>query len=110
MGSAGARYAIRDLMGFIESVAERQTSIDEADWTAWCARFEQTLLQAANDPAIGTFRDMGLNPLQPLRLPAFRPAYAESNASDGGKRYEDILQKIEKAWRVAGLAPMGEQP
>lgn len=110
MGSAGARYAIRDLMGFIESVAERQTSIDEADWTAWCARFEQTLLQTATDPAIGIFKDMGLNPLQPLRLPAFRPAYAESNASDGGKRYEDILQKIEKAWRVAGLAPMGEQP
>lgn len=107
---AEARYAIRDLMGFIESVAERQTSIDEADWVAWCARLEQTLLQTSDDPAIDAFGGMGLNPLQPLRLSPFRPSYAESKESDAGMRYEGVLDRIEKAWGVVGLAPMGVEP
>lgn len=108
-GVVQAGYAIRDMMGLIELVAERQTSLAEGDWTAWCARLEQTLIQTIDDPAVGAFRAMRLNPLQPLRLPSFRPTYAEApEASDAGRLYDDLLDRIESAWGVAGLAPMGE--
>lgn len=113
-GTAGAgisqtrSYAIRDMMALVELIADRQTRITEPDWAAWCARLEQTLRQAANDRAVEAFRAMKLNPLQPLRQPAFRPTFAESSASRAGKAYDELLDRVEEVWGVAGLSPIGE--
>lgn len=110
-GAGAAKgYPIRDMMALIELIADRQTRIAEPDWAAWCARLEQTLAQTADDPAVSAFRGLKLNPLQPLRLPPFRPSYAESQASEAGKRYEELLDRIERAWNVADLPPIGEAP
>jgi hypothetical protein len=108
--SAGAAkgYPIRDMMALIELIADRQTRIAEPDWAAWCARLEQTLVQTADDPAVSAFRALKLNPLQPLRLPPFRPTYAEFEASEAGKCYDELLDRIERAWNVADLPPIGE--
>lgn len=100
-------YAIRDMMGFMESLAERQVQVKAPDWSAWCARVEQTLRQAGKDPAVEAFVRIGLNPLQPLHAPPFRPDYAESADSTEGKAYESMLSRIEQAWSVAGLDPIG---
>jgi hypothetical protein len=94
-------YPIRQMMELIESIAAKQTGIDERDWGLWCNRLEQTLEQAAESAPVKYFRDkLALNPLSPLRHPAFRPSFAETFDSAHGKRYENTLRQIERAWRV----------
>lgn len=105
-GATGG-YAIRDMMGLVESLAERQVQVAASDWPAWCARVEQTLYQAGKDPAVEAFVRMGINPLQPLHAPPFRPDYAESADSPEGRDYEAMLGRVEQAWGVVGLEPFG---
>lgn len=95
-------YPIRDMMGFVEALAERQVEVAAPDWPAWLARLEQTLLQAAKDPAVQAFVDLDLNPLEPLFAPPFRPDYADSADSAEGRDYEAMLRRVEHAWGVAG--------
>lgn len=100
-------YVIRDMMGFVEALADRQTQVLPPDWAAWCARLEQTLLQTASDPAVKAFLEMGINPLQSLRARPFRPAFAETSETQSGSDYEIMLDRIEHAWGVTGLDGLG---
>lgn len=100
-------YPIRRMMELIESIAAKQTDLASPDWPAWCARLEQTLLQAAGDRAVEAFVALGLNPLSPLRARPFRPGFAESTDTEHGQRYETLLARIEDAWGVAALASIG---
>ncbi len=103
-------YPIRQMMALIEDIARRQTDVHEQDWTAWCTRLEQTLLQAASAPEVQCFAELGLNPLSPLRARPFRPAYAETADGAPGQQYEALLERIGQAWKVNDLASIGVAP
>ena len=94
-------------MQLIERIAAHQTSIEKADWIAWCLRLEQTLIQAAACKALKDFKPIGLNPLSPLRYAPFRPSFAEDNESPEGRRYKKVLDRIETVWDVRGLDDIG---
>ena len=106
-GAAGST-PIRRMMELVESVALRQTALDERDWLPWCSRLEQTLSQARGSDAVSTFReDLRLNPLHPLRNAAFRPDFALDGTTMAGRIYEATLERIEADWGVAALAGLG---
>lgn len=101
-------YPIRQMMELVESIAAKQTGIDEMDWVLWCNRLEQTLGQAADSASVKYFRDkLGLNPLSPLRHESFRPSFAENSDSESGKLYDETLVRIEENWNVNELRPIG---
>jgi len=105
---ATTSYPIRQMMDLIESIAAKQTGIDEMDWVLWCNRLEQTLGQAADSAPVKYFRDkLGLNPLSPLRLPSFRPSFAENRDQALGAIYDDALGRTEVSWKVNELSPIG---
>jgi len=106
---ATTSYPIRQLMELVESIAAKQTGIDEMDWVRWCNRLEQTLGQATDSASIKYFRDeLGLNPLSPLRHQSFRPSFAENSESESGKLYDETLIRIEENWNVNELRPIGD--
>lgn len=101
------QYPVRKMMELIEQIAETQCSLSQADWQAWCYRLEQVLVQARNSAALEEFSKLALNPLSPLYLPAFRPAFAERSDSEAGALYEEVLRKVGRAWGVADFEPIG---
>ena len=104
-----ASYPIRQMMNLIESIAAKQTEIDEIDWALWCNRLEQTLGQAGDSAPVKYFREeLQLNPLSPLRHQSFRPSFADTNCSEHGKLYADTLVRIEEIWKVNTLSPIGD--
>lgn len=105
--AAVASYPIRQMMELIESIAAKQTGIDEMDWVFWCNRLEQTLGQAGDSAAVRYFRDeLKLNPLSPLRHHSFRPSFAETEGSEPGRLYDDTLSRIGERWKVNELSPI----
>jgi len=102
-------YPIRRMMELIENIAAKQTEINENDWSLWCKRLDQTLGQAKDNEAVEYFRNLDLNPLNPLRQKSFRPSFAETTKTPAGQMYEDTLTGIEKAWKVDQLRAFGEQ-
>jgi hypothetical protein len=101
-------YPIRQMMELIESIAAKQTGIDEMDWVLWCNRLVQTLGQAADSVPVKFFRDeLKLNPLSPLRHQSFRPLFAEPCDSELGKMYDDTLGRIEVSWKINEMSPIG---
>ena len=104
-----AAYPIRKMMQLVENIAAKQTVVPQADWVVWCSRLEQSMLQAATSPAIETFNQLKLNPLSSFWEAPFRPTFAETCDSPEGKRYEDVLRRIEKKWGVADLKKIGGQ-
>lgn len=104
-----ASYPIRQMMELVESIAAKQTEIDEQDWALWCNRLEQTLGQAKDSAHVTYFRDeLKLNPLSPLRHQSFRPSFADTSGSEPGKLYEATLFRIEECWKVNKLSPIGD--
>ncbi|MBL4835038.1 MAG: hypothetical protein JKY26_13795 [Pseudomonas sp.] len=102
-----ASYPIRQMMDLIESVAAKQTEINQLDWALWCNRLEQALGQAVDSVPVQYFRDeLKLNPLSPLRHQPFRPLFAESSDSESGSLYDETLTRIELNWNVAELSPI----
>jgi len=102
-------YPVRQMMQLIENIAAKQTAVAKADWSAWCARLEQSLLQAAASPTLQAFKALGVNPISPLREAPFRPDFALSDAADEGVRYESALSRIEAAWAVRELRDIGKR-
>jgi len=105
----GSRYPVRELMQLVENIASKQTSILKVDWSMWCNRLEQCLLQSKESRALMEFRDFELNPLSPLWHEPFRPDFAINDTTYEGKMYEDTLKSIENAWRVNKLPSIGNQ-
>lgn len=101
-------YPIRQMMELVESIAAKQTGINEMDWVLWCNRLEQTLGQAANSAPVKYFCEkLQLNPLSSLRHQSFRPSFAENSDSEPGKLYDETLVRIEERWVVTNLIPIG---
>lgn len=103
-----ARYAAREMMAFIERLAERQTAVAEPDWSAWCCRLEQTLALLSDSAGVRAFREMQIDPLAALRVKSFRPTYAEDGARSHGQVYEALLDRIGERWHMARMHPIGE--
>ncbi|THT97717.1 hypothetical protein E9531_15585 [Lampropedia puyangensis] len=103
------RYAVRQMMELLERIASQQTQVAEHDWRTWCTRLEQTLVRANKVDAVIYFVEhLKLNPLAPLRDPAFRPDFAVQVDSDAYRQYKDALDKIEQQWvGGADLKPLG---
>jgi len=110
-GTAGAMpagsYPVRRMMELVEEVASRQTTVEAQDWGLWCNRLEQTMERARDCAGVAMFRELGLNPLSPLRAAPFRPEYAEDAAAEPGRMYEAALERVERVWGVAGLDELG---
>jgi hypothetical protein len=102
-GQFVAHYAIRDMMALIEKIAQKQTDIGDADWTAWLVRLEQTLLQMSDCAVLREFKGLTINPLSPLRNREFRPPFAEDNLTAAGSAYERALGRIEVKWGVTSM-------
>jgi hypothetical protein len=108
-GSFMPRYPVRQMMELVENIAAKQTSVSQADWTMWCTRLEQCLFQAAGSKILAEFMRMELNPLSPLWHPPFRPDFAQSAGTPEGLRYEAALKRVETAWHVENLIPIGDE-
>ncbi|WP_146219465.1 hypothetical protein [Sphaerotilus hippei] len=103
-----AAYPVRQMMELIENIAAKQTTIANTDWLAWCARLEQTLCLMAESPVLTYFQALGLNPLSPLRVEAFRPSFAETQEQSAeGQMYDSVLDRIEDKWRTGNLSVIG---
>ncbi|MHB1512369.1 MAG: hypothetical protein ACYCTF_02925 [Acidiferrobacter sp.] len=103
-----ATYPIREMMRLIENVATKQTAVRQVDWSVWCVRLEQVLVQASDSLTLKVFLESGINPLSPLWEAPFRPAFAESNDTPEGQRYEAALHMVEHEWNVMSLKKIGE--
>ena len=108
-GNASASYPVRQMMQLLENIAAKQTSIGQPDWTAWCTRLEQCLIQAAGSKALEEFVKLKLNPLSPLWHAPFRPDFALSGATSDGLRYGEALARVEAVWNVAMLSSIGDR-
>ena len=107
VGRSSATYPIRRMMLLVEEIAAKQLTIAEADWSAWCNRLGQVLVQAKDAEAVKVFRSLNLNPLCPLFEPAFRPSYSADPQREQGARYEAALTAAAQEWQVAGLSRLG---
>jgi len=102
------RYSINTMMVLIELIAEKQTEVSEKDWIQWCTRLEQTFSQLKSSSAFTFFKNIAINPISPLWQPPFRPDFAESNATELGAYYEEVLKRLELKLGLAALAKLGE--
>lgn len=102
-----ASYPVRQMMELVERIASRQTTVLQADWPAWCARLEQTLVRLEKSPVLEYFRILELNPLSPLKVHSFRPTYAQTDETDHGVIYESMLARVQAHWKTAHLPALG---
>jgi hypothetical protein len=102
------RYPVRQMMQLIENIAAKQTTLSQTDWAAWCVRLEQSLMQAADTPAIKEFSKFEINPLSPLWHEPFRPHFAETNQTPDGQAYESMLLRVEQKWKVKEFNKLGD--
>ncbi len=101
--NANASYPIRDMMALVENIAQKQTAITVNDWSLWLVRLEQTLFQMAECNLLKEFKELGINPLSPLRHAAFRPRFAETADSAEGGAYERVIARVEDKWSVGEM-------
>lgn len=100
-------YPVRRMMALVEDIAAKQSQIDRADWSTWCNRLEQVLIQARDSAVVRTFGSIGLNPIAPLMTAAFRPAFAATGETPEGAHYETALNRIIDAWNLKDRNALG---
>ena len=98
---------IRQMMQLVENIAAKQTNINQSNWTLWCNRLQQNLIQMKECQRVAYFQKLGINPLSPLWAAPFRPSFAETDASPEGEMYEKALVCIADAWKVSALKTIG---
>ena len=106
--NAKAQYSTRQMMKLIENIAAKQTAILHVDWSMWCTRLEQCLIQAAGSSVLDEFKKLKVNPLSPLKHSPFRPDFAINSETSEGHQYELALQRVETAWQVGSLDDLGD--
>lgn len=87
---------LRPILRAIETIAEQQCQIEKNEWSAWCRRLGMALSDAGGSEFIQQFNAMetGMNIIEILLEPAFRPSFAETNISEEGRVYEETLENI----------------
>lgn len=103
----GASYPVREMMIIIENIATRQANLSEADWPMWCNRLEQVLIQAKDCDVAKAFRQIKLNPFNPLSSKEFRPEFTGNYEEELGKLYEKALSAIVEAWGLDKAPKLG---
>lgn len=106
-GAGTGSYPIRQMMTLVERIADKQCAIAPRDWPAWCHRLEQVLARVGGGRELQAFLALGINPLSALYGAPFRPGYAETASTEAGRRYEAVLARVEHAWGVTELEPIG---
>jgi hypothetical protein len=101
-----SKYAIRRMMELIENIAQKQTNMSEIEWPYWCSRLEQTLIQSAGCSIVEKFKELGVNPLTPLKEKPFRPDFSLTNDKEK-ERYESVLERVSEKWEVSQLKSIG---
>ena len=82
----------------LEEIAQRQTTVSEADWPFWCVRLEEVLLRAAGSEGLIEFLRFRLDPLEVLRIDVSRPAHACVLGGESAVRHEAALARVATAW------------
>ena len=100
-------YPVRRMMTLVEDIAAKQADVAQADWSTWCNRVEQVLIQSKDSPVVKAFQAIGLNPLNPLLQSSFRPAFASTANTVEGARYEAALQRVIEAWKLQEQPALG---
>ncbi|MGR4928183.1 hypothetical protein ACIPUD_15540 [Bradyrhizobium sp. CAR08] len=103
-------YPVRRMMTLVEDIARKQVNVDQADWTAWCNRLEQVLVQSKDSAVVTEFRAIGLNPLHPLLQASFRPHFAADIQTAEGVRYATALHRVTEAWQLTDRPALGVLP
>lgn len=106
--SEKSNYAIRQMMELIENIAQKQTNMSETEWPYWCSRLEQTLIQSAGCGVVEKFKELGVNPLTPLKDKPFRPDFSLTNDKEK-ERYESVLERVSVKWEVSELSAIGDE-
>jgi hypothetical protein len=101
-------YPVRRMMALVEDIAAKQTHVARADWSTWCNRLEQVLIQTKGSAVVESFKTIALNPLSPLLHHAFRPGFAADSSTPEGQRYELALNRVVEAWNFTGFPALGE--
>jgi hypothetical protein len=98
-----ADYPIRTVMLLVERIADKQCALTEPQWNVWCKQLENRLLHLdaeceQKNPLLFFRNQLKVNPLCPLRNPAFLPVFAEDKNSEQYKKYAATLDAIEAKW------------
>jgi hypothetical protein len=102
-------YPVRRMMALLEDIAAKQAEIAQNDWSTWCNRLEQVLIQSKDSSDVKAFHAIGMNPLYPLLQATFRPAFASTDDTIEGARYVTALHRVTEAWNLEGQTPLGGQ-
>lgn len=105
-----ASSPVRTMMRQLEEIAQRQTTVSEADWPLWCVRLEEVLLRAAGSAELAEFLRFGLNPLEVLGIDASRPAHACVPGCDSAVRHAAALARVATAWELGGVQSFRGMP
>jgi len=101
-------YPVRTIMSLVERIAEKQTSLTEAEWPRWCMQLEQTFVAMKdNNDVAAIVAQLNINPLQALYAAPFRPSFAEHADTEASKMYEHTIAAIESAWGLQDKQALG---
>ncbi|SES87336.1 hypothetical protein [Thorsellia anophelis] len=96
-------YQVRQMMSLIEKIAVQQTQMAEQNWTLWCNRLAQTLIQMKSTCCVLYFKEsLKINPLSALYREEFKPDFA-NNGNEYADKYIAAIKKIESEWGVGKL-------
>lgn len=93
-----SKYTLRKVMEIIERIAEKQTTLREAEWTLWLQRLEMFFESTSDSDEAVQFRKWKINPLAPLKQICFIPTFAE--ADNFLLPYRKVIENAEKLWKV----------
>jgi hypothetical protein len=105
--ATSSAYPVRRMMMLVEDIAAKQAQVPQADWSTWCNRLEQVLIQTKDSPVVNAFQSIGLNPLHPLLQGSFRPIFALTANTPEGARYEAALHRVIEAWALEARPALG---
>lgn len=109
-GQQPAYSPVRTMMLQLEEIAQRQTTVTEADWPLWCLRLEEVLTRAAGSECLTDFLRFGLDPFEVLKIDASRPDHACVRGGKSAARHEAALARVVAAWGHAELQTFRERP
>ena len=94
--------SVRPMLQAIETIADLQSQIGKHQWPKWCRRLETVLIDAESSDFVQDFNafESGVDPLEILLQPEFRPVFAETSKSKEGRRYVRVIKQVRKSWRT----------
>lgn len=106
--TSSSQYLLHNVMDLVERIAEMQTSDDSLarDWTHWCLRLEQVLVDLKEAEDVRRLRKFGINPFSVLLEDGFYPEFLKGTKIPMNK-YRATLKRIQIAWGLENMLPLG---